>query len=106
MSFLVIEIPDTHKNRLQEFTQRSSLDRPVYQIVNEGSQHAPLFRSSVLVDRFWYTSPSTFSQLKVAEQDAAKVALTGVKEKMKHEGCPLIREVCVSLQNNRSMTFS
>ncbi|OIS99277.1 PREDICTED: double-stranded RNA-binding protein 8-like [Nicotiana attenuata] len=96
------KIPDTYKNRLQEFTQRSSLDRPVYHTVNEGSQHAPLFRSSVLVDRFWYTSPSTFSQLKAAEQDAAKVALTGVKEKMKHEGCPLIREdtvFCKSILN-------
>ncbi|KAK4346742.1 hypothetical protein RND71_033081 [Anisodus tanguticus] len=91
-----------HKNRLQELTQRSSLDRPIYHTVNAGSQHAPHFRSSVLVDGFWYTSPRTFSHLKAAEQDAARVALIGVKEKLKDEGCPLIREdtvFCKSIMN-------
>ncbi|MCE0480616.1 hypothetical protein HAX54_037635 [Datura stramonium] len=90
-----------HKNRLQELTQRSSLDRPVYHTVNVGSQHAPMFKSRVLVDGCWYISPSTFSHLKAAEQDAAKVALIGMKEKMKHEGCPLIREV-FTLKNEKT----
>lgn len=98
-----------HKNRLQELTQRSSLDRPVYHTVNAGSQHAPLFRSSVFVDGVWYTSPTTFSHLKAAEQDAAKVALSGVKEKMKHEGCPLIREdtvFCKSILNEYAVKMN
>ncbi|CAN4079892.1 unnamed protein product [Withania somnifera] len=98
-----------HKNRLQELTQRSSLDRPVYHTVNAGSQHSPLFRSSVFVDGVWYTSPNTFSHLKAAEQDAAKVALIGVKEKMKHEGCPLIREdtvFCKSILNEYAVKMN
>ncbi|KAK4367924.1 hypothetical protein RND71_011716 [Anisodus tanguticus] len=94
-----------HKNRLQELTQRSSLDRPVYHTVNAGSQHAPLFRSSVLVDVFWYTSPRTFSHLKAAEQDAARVALIGVKEKLKDEGCPLIREALGRCDRGMSQVF-
>ncbi|KAK4367923.1 hypothetical protein RND71_011715 [Anisodus tanguticus] len=81
-----------HKSRLQEFTQQSSLDFPVYQTFSLDSPHVPLFRSSVLVDGFWYTSPSTFSHKKAAEQDAVRVALISMKDKMKHEGCPLIRE--------------
>ncbi|CAN4083129.1 unnamed protein product [Withania somnifera] len=98
-----------HKNRLQELTQRSSLDRPVYHTVNAGSQHAPLFRSNVFVDGVWYNSPNTFSHLKAAEQDAAKVALIGVKEKMKHEGCPLIREdtvFCKSILNEYAVKMN
>ncbi|KAF3615611.1 putative U-box domain-containing protein 4-like isoform 1 [Capsicum annuum] len=99
----------THKNRLQELTQRSSLGRPIYQTINAGSQHAPLFQSSVFVDGVWYTSPSTFSHLKAAEQDAAKVALIGVKEKMKNEGCPLIREdtvFCKSILNEYAVKMN
>lgn len=98
-----------HKNRLQELTQRSSLGRPVYHTVNTGSQHAPLFKSRVFVDGVWYDSPSTFSHLKAAEQDAAKVALIGVKEKMKHEGCPLIREdtvFCKSILNEYAVKMN
>ncbi|XP_049358186.1 double-stranded RNA-binding protein 4-like [Solanum verrucosum] len=98
-----------HKNRLQELTQRSSLGRPVYHTVNASSQHAPLFRSSVLVDGVWYTSPNTFSHVKAAEQDAAKVALIGVKEKLKHEGCPLIREdtvFCKSILNEYAVKMN
>ncbi|PPD93827.1 hypothetical protein GOBAR_DD09178 [Gossypium barbadense] len=37
-----------HKNRLQEFAQRSSIQLPLHQTVNEGSVHVPQFRSSVI----------------------------------------------------------
>lgn len=83
-----------HKNRLQEYTQRSSIPLPVYQTTNEGSLHAPRFRSTVLVDGTSYTSLDTFSHRKAAEQDAAKVALDCITKKIKDEGCPIIREVC------------
>ncbi|KAJ8567419.1 hypothetical protein K7X08_019627 [Anisodus acutangulus] len=98
-----------HKSRLQEFTQQSSLDFPVYQTFSLDSPHVPLFRSSVLVDRFWYTSPSTFSHKKAAEQDAVRVALISMKDKMKHEGCPLIREdtlFCKSIMNEYAIKMN
>ncbi|GLT28827.1 hypothetical protein SLA2020_037310 [Shorea laevis] len=97
-------IPETlmHKNRLQEYTQRSSLPLPVYTTVNEGQSHAPKFRSTVLVDGATYTSGNTFSVRKAAEQDVAKIALESITKKIKDEGCPLINEdkiLCKSILN-------
>lgn len=87
-----------HKNRLQEYTQRSGIPLPVYQTINEGGlPHAPKFRSKVLVDGVSYTSPNTFSHRKAAEQNVAKLALEGISLKIKEEGCPLICEVCCSV---------
>ncbi|KAB1222261.1 Double-stranded RNA-binding protein 4 [Morella rubra] len=91
-----------HKNRLQEYAQRSAIPLPVYQTVNEGSQHAPQFRSTVLVDGASYTSPNTFSHRKAAEQDVAKIALANILQKIKEEGCPLILQdtvFCKSILN-------
>ena len=86
-----------HKNRLQEFCQRSSIPLPVYQTFNEGSLHAPRFKSTVLVDGISYVSVDTFSHRKAAEQDVAKYALECISKKLKDEGSPLIREVCCIL---------
>ena len=83
-----------HKNRLQEYTQRSAIPLPIYQTFNEGFQHAPKFRSAVLVDGETYKSPNSFSHRKAAEQDVARIALESISKKIKDEGCPLIREVC------------
>ncbi|XVF16405.1 hypothetical protein REPUB_Repub10bG0028400 [Reevesia pubescens] len=94
--------PLMHKNRLQEFAQRSSIPLPVYQTFNEGSPHAPRFRSNLVVDGICYTSRSTFSHRKAAEQDVAKYALECISKKLKDEGCPLIREdtvFCKSILN-------
>ncbi|XVE72196.1 hypothetical protein DITRI_Ditri11bG0019600 [Diplodiscus trichospermus] len=91
-----------YKNRLQEFTQRSSIPLPVYQTINEGSVHAPRFKSTVIVDGISYTSVKAFSQRKAAEQDVAKYALECISKKLKDEGCPLIREdtvFCKSILN-------
>ncbi|KAK9271606.1 hypothetical protein L1049_001968 [Liquidambar formosana] len=91
-----------HKNRLQEYTQRASIPLPIYQTINEGYQHAPQFRSSVLVDGAAYASPNTFSHRKAAEQNVAKLALECISKKIKDEGCPLIREdtvFCKSILN-------
>ncbi|XP_042506814.1 double-stranded RNA-binding protein 3-like [Macadamia integrifolia] len=83
-----------HKNRLQEYTQRSAIPLPIYQTINEGSPHAPRFRSTVVVDGASYVSTDTFSQRKEAEQAVAKYALELISEKIKNEGCALIVEVC------------
>uniref|UniRef100_A0A5B7AI71 Putative double-stranded RNA-binding protein 4 isoform X3 n=1 Tax=Davidia involucrata TaxID=16924 RepID=A0A5B7AI71_DAVIN len=98
-----------YKNRLQEYTQRSSIPLPIYQTINEGVQHAPTFRSTVLVDGSHYTSPNTFSHRKAAEQDVAKVALAGISQKIKDEGCPLINEdtvFCKSILNEYAVKMN
>lgn len=88
-----VSVPDhcMHKNRLQTYAQRSALPLPTYHTVNEGLTHLPKFRSTVLVDGVSYTS-HTFLHRKEAEQDAAKVALDSILQKVKQEGCPMILE--------------
>ncbi|KAF5739002.1 double-stranded RNA-binding protein 4 isoform X3 [Tripterygium wilfordii] len=98
-----------HKNRLQEYTQRASLPLPTYQTVNLGSQHAPNFRSTVLVDGATYSSPNTFPHRKTAEQDAARVALECLPEKIKYEGPPIICEettFCKSILNEYAVKMN
>ncbi|KAL2926510.1 Double-stranded RNA-binding protein 4 [Bienertia sinuspersici] len=74
-----------YKNRLQEFAQRASIPFPIYYTVNEkGPQHFPQFRSTVEVDGDKYACLNTFSSRKAAEQDAAKIALEGISEKIKN----------------------
>ncbi|KAJ6688025.1 RIBONUCLEASE III [Salix koriyanagi] len=79
-----------YKNRLQEYTQKSSLQLPVYQTFNEGPGHMPRFRSTVWVDGAQYTSQKTFLHRKAAEQDAANLALESILKRVKDEECPLI----------------
>lgn len=79
-----------HKNRLQEYAQRSSIPLPLYQTVNEGYPHAPKFRSTVIIDGVTFISPRTFPHRKEAEQDVAKLALEGISMKIRDEGIPLI----------------
>lgn len=83
-----------YKNRLQEYAQRSAIQLPMYKTVNEGSQHAPKFRSTVVVDGQIYTSPNTFLQRKIAEQDVSKLALEHISKKIKDEICPLTTLIC------------
>ncbi|KAH0448213.1 hypothetical protein IEQ34_022013 [Dendrobium chrysotoxum] len=56
-----------HKNRLQEYTQRSELSLPSYSTFNEGEPHAPKFWATVLLDEMKFTSPYIFSHRKEAE---------------------------------------
>ncbi|KAJ6735121.1 DOUBLE-STRANDED RNA-BINDING PROTEIN 4 [Salix purpurea] len=79
-----------YKNRLQEYTQKSSLQLPVYQTFNEGPAHMPRFRSTVWVDGAQYTSQKTFLHRKAAEQDAANLALESILKRVKDEECPLL----------------
>ncbi|KAK9277927.1 hypothetical protein L1049_027484 [Liquidambar formosana] len=81
-----------HKNRLQEYAQKSGLQLPTYSTINDGFQHAPKFRSTVLVGGTTYTSLLTFSNRKAAEQDAAKLALESVTKKTKDEGYLLLHQ--------------
>uniref|UniRef100_A0A7N2MX72 DRBM domain-containing protein n=1 Tax=Quercus lobata TaxID=97700 RepID=A0A7N2MX72_QUELO len=83
-----------YKNRLQEYAQRSAIQLPMYKTVNEGSQHAPKFRSTVVVDGQIYTSPNTFLQRKIAEQDVSKLALEHISKKIKDERYPLTPLIC------------
>ncbi|KAL3526971.1 hypothetical protein ACH5RR_011627 [Cinchona calisaya] len=91
-----------HKNRLQEYAQKSSLQLPIYESVNEGARHASQFRATVVVDGTKYTSQRTFSNRKSAEQDAARIALQDIQQKIKNDGCPIIQEdttFCKSILN-------
>ncbi|XP_020571921.1 double-stranded RNA-binding protein 4-like isoform X2 [Phalaenopsis equestris] len=81
-----------HKNRLQEYAQRSGLPLPSYSTINEGEPHAPRFRATILLDGLQFTSPYTFSQRKEAEQDVAKIALEFISVKFKNEGSFNIRK--------------
>eukprot|EP00258_Populus_trichocarpa_P028499 XP_024444518.1 double-stranded RNA-binding protein 1 [Populus trichocarpa] len=89
-------LPDNlmYKNRLQEYTQKSSLQLPVYQTLNEGPAHMPRFRSTVWVDGARYRSQKTFLHRKAAEQDVANLALESILKRVKDEGCPLLLGVC------------
>ncbi|KAI4307634.1 hypothetical protein L6164_030802 [Bauhinia variegata] len=98
-----------YKNRLQEYAQRSSIPLPVYQTINEGSQHAPRFRSTVVVDGISITTENTFSQRKAAEQDAARLAMESITNKIRNEGCPLIYQdtmLCKSILNEYAVKLS
>ncbi|KAL5761687.1 hypothetical protein ACOSP7_017951 [Xanthoceras sorbifolium] len=75
MTFTRSPKPLMYKNRLQEYTQRSLITLPLYQTINEGFQHAPEFRPTVMVDGETYISSNTFSHRKAVEQDVAKLAL-------------------------------
>ncbi|XP_048135653.1 double-stranded RNA-binding protein 4-like [Rhodamnia argentea] len=91
-----------YKNRLQEYTQKTMVHSPIYNTINEGSQHAPRYRSTVFVDGKSFTCPNTFPQKKEAEQNVAQIALDLLSQMMKDEGCPLIHEdavFCKSILN-------
>ncbi|KAI3462604.1 hypothetical protein Pfo_019267 [Paulownia fortunei] len=97
------------KNRLQQYTQRASIPLPVYQTFGEGAPHAPHFRSRVWVDGTCFLSPNTFSNRKMAEQDAAKHALIGIREKVKNEGSSRILEdtiFCKSIINEYALKMN
>ncbi|KHN26086.1 Double-stranded RNA-binding protein 4 [Glycine soja] len=80
-----------HKTRLQDFTSKSGIQFPVYHTINEG--HIPKFRSTVWVAEMRYTSPSTFSQKKVVEQDVARLALEGILHRTRDEGLSLVDQI-------------
>lgn len=75
-----------YKNQLQEYAQKASIGLPTYKTVSEGLAHAPQFRSVVWVDGNCFTSLHTFPNRKMAEQEAAKLALIGIRDKVKNEG--------------------
>ncbi|KAI9079519.1 hypothetical protein K1719_038491 [Acacia pycnantha] len=58
---------------------------PSYVTTNEGSAHAPKFRSTVLVGEITIPQKCFFVR-KAAEQDAAKLAYEEIVAKIKDEG--------------------
>ncbi|KAG4953400.1 hypothetical protein AAZX31_14G067800 [Glycine max] len=82
-----------YKNRLQEFTSKSGINFPVYQTINEGQDHSPKFRSTVWVADMGYTSQSTFSHKKAAEQEAARLALESILKRTRDEGLSLVNQI-------------
>lgn len=86
-----------YKNQLQEYTQKNYKQLPIYQTINEGFQHAPKFRSSVLVDGSTYESKSTYPAKKQAEQAIAKIAYECIHKKIDAKDISLIYKVIYSL---------
>lgn len=62
---------------------------PIYQTVNQGTQHEPKYRSTVTIDGLSFRSSSAFHNKKAAEQHIAKLALREITKKVK-EDIPLI----------------
>jgi hypothetical protein len=73
------------KSQLMEFTQKQRLHKPVYESVNKGAVHEPIFAATVIVNGHKYDSPpsSCSRTVKAAEHAAARVAL---EELCKEEG--------------------
>ncbi|XP_019172944.1 PREDICTED: double-stranded RNA-binding protein 4-like [Ipomoea nil] len=78
----VVEVQNTiqkafndYKFFLDDLTQKANILKPTYEVRNEGPEHAPRYRATVLVCGKRYTSHTTFTQQRIAEQDAARVAL-------------------------------
>ncbi|TVU06307.1 hypothetical protein EJB05_49514 [Eragrostis curvula] len=63
-----------HKNRLQQFAQRTYQKLPIYNVECEGEYHLLKFKCTVEVGGQLFSSTQSFSRRKEAEQDAARVA--------------------------------
>lgn len=89
------------KNRLQEYAQKAGIPLPIYHTTNEGTPHAPMFRSTVVINGATYTSPNVFSHRKSAEMDAARIALPSLPLQIDAENCSLALEVIAWKSNCR-----
>lgn len=85
-----------HKNRLQQISLRLFAQIPTFETPNEGLQHDPKFRPTVVVDGTKFTSPLTFNRRKDAEQHVSKIALEHLYTDLKKNG---------HLQINSTTTF-
>ncbi|CAL0310767.1 unnamed protein product [Lupinus luteus] len=81
-----------YKNRLQEFTQKSSIPLPMYKTINEGNQHVPKFRSTVSVDGKSHTNQVSYLYQRTVAQDAVRLALESLPIVMKDVANPLVLE--------------
>ncbi|KAK1385423.1 Double-stranded RNA-binding protein 1 [Heracleum sosnowskyi] len=81
------------KNRLQEYAQKAGIPLPIYHTTIEGTPHAPMFRSAVIINGATYTSPNVFSHRKSSEMDAARIALLTLQLQIDEENCSLELEV-------------
>lgn len=83
------------KNRLQEYAQKNSLPLPLYEVVNEGQDHLPQFKCTVIINGAKYESLPGFTNKKASQNAAAKAAVEDLesqglivefKEKMRPKG--------------------
>lgn len=63
------------KNRLQEYAQKKSLPLPIYEVVNEGKDHLPQFKCTVIINGAKYESLPGFTNKKASQNAAAKAAV-------------------------------
>ncbi|XP_058755741.1 double-stranded RNA-binding protein 1-like [Vicia villosa] len=63
-----------YKTQLQELCQQRRWSLPKYSAMNEGLQHMPSFKASVLVNDLTFTSSHTFHTSKEAQNQAAMTA--------------------------------
>jgi hypothetical protein len=66
---------ETHKTHLMELIQKTHMDCPVLRTDNEGSDHAPKFRSHVYVGGKSFTCQQTFDSRRDSEHDVCRIAL-------------------------------
>ncbi|KAL8100557.1 uncharacterized protein LOC141683980 isoform X2 [Apium graveolens] len=86
---VVLREASLFKNRLQEYAQKAGIPLPIYHTTNEGTPHAPMFKSTVVINGATYTSPNVFSHRKSAEMDAARIALPSLPLQIDEENCSL-----------------
>ncbi|XP_026400072.1 double-stranded RNA-binding protein 4-like [Papaver somniferum] len=78
-------LPD-YKNCLITYAQQSAVALPVYETIHGG------FRCTVYLDGEAYRSVNTFGNPEDAEQDASKLALESIAEKIKEECIAIINK--------------
>nr|XP_043617140.1 double-stranded RNA-binding protein 6-like [Erigeron canadensis] len=85
---------------LNQHAQKMRKSLPVYQTLNEGSDHLPKFRSTVTYDGESYTSSNTFPNVKMAEMNVSEIAYNSMIRKSKREALRHILEdksICKSI---------
>lgn len=97
---LVIPEEALFKNRLQEYAQKAAIPLPIYHTINEGTQHMPMFRATVVINGTTYTSPNVFLHRKTAEMDAARIALPNLAPQIDKENFSSLTLEVVAWQFN------
>jgi dsRNA-specific ribonuclease len=72
---LLCTFEETHKSYLMEFIRKSQMEPPVFEVQNEGPDHAPEFWCTLFVGGKAFTPRETFRCLKESEHEASKLAL-------------------------------
>jgi len=80
---------ETHKSRLMELIQKTNMPRPILiQTDNEGSDHAPQFRSHAFVGGNTFTCQRTFNRKKDSVHEVCRLVLEFIAMKFSNEPHP------------------